>query len=113
MKIPKALQSLIEDGVIDEVIRPLQSGKEAAVYVVRAKGESCCAKVYKDMSQRSFKKRVQYQEGRQVRDSRQTRAIRKRSRFGRREEESEWKNAEVEALYQLCPSLTGTSTACC
>ena len=101
MKIPKALQSLIEDGVIDEVIRPLQSGKEAAVYVVRAKGESCCAKVYKDMSQRSFKKRVQYQEGRQVRDSRQTRAIRKRSRFGRREEESEWKNAEVEALYQL------------
>ena len=101
MKIPKELQSLIDDGVIDEVIRPLKSGKEAAVYVVLAKGESCCAKVYKDMSQRSFKKRVQYQEGRQVRDSRQTRAIRKRSRFGRREEESEWKNAEVEALYQL------------
>jgi RIO kinase 1 len=101
MKIPKELQSLIEDGVIDEVIRPLKSGKEAAVYVVRAKGEPCCAKVYKDMSQRSFKKRAQYQEGRRVRNSRQARAIRKRSRFGRREEESEWKNAEVDALYQL------------
>ena len=101
MKIPKELQSLIDDGLIGEVIRPLKSGKEASVYVVRMKGEPCCAKVYKNMSQRSFKKRVQYQEGRQVRDSRQTRAIRKRSRFGRREEESEWKNAEVEALYQL------------
>ena len=101
MKVPKELQSLIEDGVIDEVIRPLKSGKEAAVYVVRAKGEPCCAKVYKNMSQRSFKKRAQYQEGRRVRNSRQARAIRKRSRFGRREEESEWKNAEVDALYQL------------
>jgi RIO kinase 1 len=101
MKIPKELQSLIEDGVIDEVIRSLKSGKEAAVYVVRAKGELRCAKVYKNMSQRSFHKRAQYQEGRQVRGSRETRAIGKHSRFGRREEESEWKNTEVDALYQL------------
>jgi RIO kinase 1 len=101
MKIPKELLSLIEDGVIDEVIRALKSGKEAAVYVVRAKGELRCAKVYKNMSQRSFQKRAQYQEGRQVRGSRQSRAIGKRSRFGRREEESEWKNTEVNALYQL------------
>lgn len=101
MKIPKELQSLIEDGVIDEVIRSLKSGKEAAVYVVRAKGELRCAKVYKNMSQRSFHKRAQYQEGRRVRGSRQTRAIGKHSRFGRREEESEWKNTEVDALYQL------------
>jgi RIO kinase 1 len=101
MKIPKELQSLIEDGVIDEVIRSLKSGKEAAVYVVRAKGQLRCAKVYKNMSQRSFQKRAQYQEGRQVRGSRQTRAIGKRSRFGRKEEESEWKNTEVDALYRL------------
>jgi len=101
MKIPKELLPLIEDGVIDEVIRSLKSGKEAAVYIVRAKGELRCAKVYKNMSQRSFQKRAQYQEGRQVRGSRQTRAIGKRSRFGRREEESEWKNTEVNALYQL------------
>ena len=101
MKIPKELQSLIEDGVIDDVIRSLKSGKEAAVYVVRAKGGLRCAKVYKNMSQRSFQKRAQYQEGRQVRGSRGARAIRKHSRFGRREEESEWKNTEVTALYQL------------
>ena len=101
MKIPKELQSLIDDCVIDEVIRSLKSGKEAAVYVVRVKTELLCAKVYKNMSQRSFQKRAQYQEGRKVRGSRQTRAIGKRSRFGRKEEESEWKNTEVNALYQL------------
>jgi RIO kinase 1 len=101
MKIPKELQSLIDDCVIDEVVRSLKSGKEASVYVVRVKEDLRCAKVYKNMSQRSFQKRAQYQEGRQVRGSRQTRAIGKRSRFGRGEEESEWKNTEVNALYQL------------
>ncbi len=101
MKIPKELQGLIDDGVIDEVIRALRSGKEAAVYVVRAGSEVRCAKVYKNMSQRSFQQRAQYQEGRQVRGSRQNRAIGKRTRFGRREEEAAWKNTEVDALYRL------------
>jgi RIO kinase 1 len=101
MKIPKELQSLIEDGVIDEVVRALKSGKEAAVYVVRVKSELRCAKVYKNMAQRSFQQRAQYQEGRQVRGSRQTRAIGKRTRFGRKEEEAAWKNTEVDALYRL------------
>jgi RIO kinase 1 len=101
MKIPKELQSLIDDGVIDEVIRSLKSGKEASVYVVRAGADVRCAKVYKNMSQRSFQQRAQYQEGRQVRGSRQNRAMGKRTRFGRREEESAWKNTEVDALYQL------------
>ena len=101
MKTPKGLQPLIDDGVIDEVLRPLKSGKEASVYVVRAGGEVCCAKVYKDMAQRSFQARVQYQEGRKVRGSRQQRAIGKASKFGRREQETAWKNTEVDALYRL------------
>ena len=101
MKIPKELQALIDDGVIDAVVRSLKSGKEAAVYVVRAGSELRCAKVYKNMSQRSFQQRAQYQEGRQVRGSRQTRAIGKRTKFGRKEEESAWKNTEVDALYKL------------
>ena len=101
MKIPKGLQPLIEDGVIDEVLRPLKSGKEASVYVVRAGADVLCAKVYKDMAQRSFQARVQYQEGRKFRGSRQARAIGKATRFGRREQEIEWKNAEVDALYRL------------
>jgi len=101
MKIPTGLQPLIDDGVIDQVMRPLKSGKEAAVYVVRAGEDILCAKVYKDMAQRSFQQRVQYQEGRKVRGSREARAIAKASKYGRRQQETAWKNTEVEALYQL------------
>jgi RIO kinase 1 len=101
MKTPPALQPLVDDGIIDEVIRPLKSGKEATVYIVRSGTEQRCAKVYRDMAQRSFQQRSRYQEGRKIRGSRQARAIGKKSRYGRREEESAWKNAEVSALYQL------------
>ncbi|MCE7032916.1 serine protein kinase RIO [Lysobacter sp. GX 14042] len=101
MKTPASLLTLIEEGVIDEVLRPLKSGKEAAVYVVRAGDQVRCAKVYKDMAQRSFQKRVQYQEGRKSRGSREARAVATGSRYGRRQQEAEWKNAEVDALYQL------------
>ncbi len=101
MKPPKDLQPLLDDGVIDEVLRPLKSGKEASVYVVRAGDAVLCAKVYKDMAQRSFQARVQYQEGRKVRGSRQARAIGKASKFGRRQQEEDWKNTEVDALYKL------------
>ena len=101
MKTPASLQSLIDDGIIDEVIRSLKSGKEATVYVVRSGEHIRCAKVYRDMAQRSFQKRAQYQEGRKVRGSRHARAMSKSTRFGRREQEAAWKNAEVDALYKL------------
>jgi RIO kinase 1 len=101
MKTPAALQPLIDDGVIDEVIRSLKSGKEATVYLVRSGTHTRCAKVYRDMRQRSFQKRARYQEGRKVRGSRQARAIAKSTRFGRKEQEAAWKNAEVDALYKL------------
>jgi RIO kinase 1 len=101
MKTPPGLQPLIDDGVIDEVIRPLKSGKEATVYLVRSGSQLRCAKVYRDMAQRSFQKRAQYQEGRKVRGSRQARAMSKSTRFGRKEQEAVWKNAEVDALYKL------------
>ena len=101
MKTPPGLQPLIDDGVIDEVLRSLKSGKEATVYVVRSGLQMRCAKVYRNMAQRSFQKRAQYQEGRKVRGSRQARAMGKSTQFGRREQEAAWKNAEVDALYQL------------
>ncbi len=101
LKTPGGLQPLIEDGVIDEVLRSLKSGKEATVYVVRSGERLLCAKVYRDMRQRSFQKRAQYQEGRKIRGSRQARAMGKSTRFGRKEQESAWKNAEVDALYRL------------
>jgi RIO kinase 1 len=101
LKTPAGLQALIDDGVIDEVLRSLKSGKEATVYTVRSGTQIRCAKVYRDMAQRSFQKRAQYQEGRKVRGSRQARAMSRSTRFGRREQEAAWKNAEVDALYRL------------
>jgi RIO kinase 1 len=101
LKTPPGLQPLIDDGIIDAVLRPLKSGKEAAVYVVRSGDDIRCAKVYKDMAHRSFQQRVQYQEGRKVSSSREARAIGKGSKYGRKQQEVAWKNAEVDALYQL------------
>jgi RIO kinase 1 len=101
MKTPKRIQPLVEDGLVDEVIRPLMSGKEADVYLVRCGSEIRCAKVYKEAEQRSFKQAVQYQEGRKVRNTRRARAMEKGSKFGRNEQESAWQNTEVDALYLL------------
>jgi RIO kinase 1 len=101
MKIPKSIEPLVRDGLIDEVIRPLKSGKEAAVYIVLSEGEIRCAKVYKGINKRGFHKQAQYQEGRKVRNSRQARAMEKGTRYGRKQQEELWQNAEVEALYRL------------
>lgn len=101
MKIPKNIQHLVRDGLIDEVLRPLKSGKEAEVYVVVSEGEIRCAKVYKEVKQRSFHTQAQYQEGRKVRNSRQARAMEKKSHYGREQQEKVWQTAEVEALYRL------------
>ena len=101
MKIPKRILPLVNDGLVDEVIRPLMSGKEADVYVVRCGSNIRCAKIYKEAERRSFKQAVQYQEGRKVRNSRRARAMEKGSRFGRQEQEQVWQNAEVDALFVL------------
>jgi RIO kinase 1 len=101
VKIPKRLQPLVDDGLVDEVIRPLMSGKEADVYVVRCGSDIRCAKIYKEAIKRSFKKAAQYTEGRKVRNSRRARAMEKGSKFGRRQQEETWQNAEVDALYRL------------
>lgn len=101
MKSPKRLQPLLDDGVIDEIIGQLMSGKEATVYTVRCGSEVRCAKVYKEAAKRSFKKAVQYQEGRKVRNTRRARAMDKGSKYGRKQQEEIWQNAEVDALYLL------------
>jgi RIO kinase 1 len=101
MKTPKSIEPLVRDGLVDEVIRPLKSGKEAEVYVVVCEGDIRCAKVYKEANKRGFHKQAQYQEGRKVRNSRQARAMEKNSRFGRKQQEEVWQNAEVDALYRL------------
>lgn len=101
MKTPKRLEPLVEDGLVDEVLRQLMSGKEATVYVVRCGPHVRCAKVYKEANKRSFRQAVVYQEGRKVRGSRQARAMASGSKFGRKEQEEAWQSAEVAALFRL------------
>ena len=101
MKIPKRIQPLIDEGLIDAVVSRLMSGKEADVYVVRCNAEIRCAKVYKEAAKRGFKKSVLYREGRKARNSRRSRAMDKGSKFGRRQQEETWHNAEVDALRKL------------
>lgn len=101
MKVPKRLQPLVDDGLIDEVLYQLMSGKEAQVYVVRCGEHVRCAKVFKEAQKRSFKQAVEYQEGRKVRNSRQARAINRKTKYGQKEQEQAWLSAEVDALYRL------------
>jgi len=101
MKIPKRMQPLVEDGLVDEVIRQLMSGKEAMVFVVRCGEEIRCAKVYKEANKRSFRQSVDYTEGRKVKNSRQARAMERGSKYGRKAQEEAWQSAEVDALYRL------------
>ncbi len=101
MKTPKRLTTLVEEGLVDEVLGQLMSGKEATVYIVRCGEHIRCAKVYKEANQRSFRKATSYQEGRKVKNSRQARAMEKGSRYGRQMQEEVWQNAEVDALYRL------------
>ena len=101
MKAPPRLQSLMEEGLIDTVVRQLMSGKEAMVFVVRNGEHTLCAKIYKEATHRSFRQAVDYTENRRVKNSRSARAMAKGSKFGRQEQEAAWQSAEVDALYRL------------
>ncbi|MGZ5131275.1 MAG: PA4780 family RIO1-like protein kinase [Caldimonas sp.] len=101
MKPPPRLRPLLEEGLIDAVLRQLMSGKEATVYVVRCGAETRCAKVYKEATQRSFRQAVDYTENRKVKNTRQARAMAKGTRFGREAQEAAWQSAEVDALHRL------------
>ncbi len=101
MKTPDRLRPLQDEGLIDEVVRQLMSGKEAMVYVVRSGDETLCAKIYKEATHRSFRQAVDYTENRKTKNSRQARAMAKGTKFGRQSQEAAWQSAEVDALYRL------------
>ena len=101
MKVPQRLEPLVEDGLIDAVIRQLMSGKEAMIFVVRCGDARRCAKVYKEANKRSFRQAVDYTEGRKTKNSRRARAMEKGTRYGRKVQEEAWQSAEVDALYRL------------
>ena len=118
MKIPKELEALLDDGIVDEVLAQLDSGKEATVFIIRCGNDTRCAKVYKNVARRSFQARAQYREGRQVRGSRQGRAMERRTRFGREQEEVAWKTPRwmrstgCRLPVCVCPAPMPSSMAC-
>ena len=101
MKIPKRIEPLVEEGLVDEVICQLMSGKEAMVYVVRCGQDIRCAKVYKEVNTCSFRKSVNYTEGRRVRNRRCARAMERGTRYGRKTQEETWQSVEVDSLCRL------------
>jgi len=101
MRIPDVLSSRVDQGVIERVVRPLMSGKEAQIYLVEAGGNECVAKIYKEADNRTFKHRADYTEGRKVRNTRDQRAINKRSQHGRDQDEAAWRSTEVDMIYRL------------
>ncbi len=99
MAVPETLQKLVDDGVIDDIKTRLMSGKEATVYVVERHGELLAAKVYKEREQRTFKATSSYTEGRnQTRNSRDKRAMGKRTAYGKELIEESWRDMEYKAL---------------
>ncbi len=101
MRMPDSLAVLMDFGIVQDVVRPLMSGKEAQIYLVVSEGQERVAKVYKEAQQRTFKHRAEYTEGRKTRNSRDQRAINKRSRHGRKQDEAAWRTAEVDMIYSL------------
>lgn len=101
MKIPKRIEPLVEEGLVDEVICQLMSGKEAMVYVVRCEEAIRCAKVYKEANARGFRQSIDYTEGRKVKNSRRARAMEKGTRYGRKAQEDAWRSVEVDSLCRL------------
>ncbi len=101
MRVPESLVPLLEYGIVEDVVRPLMSGKEAQVYIVVSGGQYAVAKVYKEAQNRSFRQRAEYTEGRKVRNSRDQRAMDKRSKHGRAQDEAAWRSTEVDMIHRL------------
>jgi RIO kinase 1 len=101
VNVPPSLLPLVDDGIIEEVVRPLMSGKEAQVFLVVAGGRERVAKVYKDAARRSFKHKSDYTEGRRTRNTRDQRAMAQRTKHGRSQDEAAWRSTEVDMIYRL------------
>ena len=98
MTTSASIEKLVEDGIVDEVVQRVKTGKEAEVFVVRKGTDYLAAKVYKERTQRNFKNNVGYMEGRSVRNTRDMRAMQKRTKYGVRMAEDEWMHTEHDAL---------------
>lgn len=95
---PEELAGYIEQGVIDDWLGVVSSGKEATVHLA-AKGDGLLAvKVFKERNERSFKNRADYHMAMIPLRTRAARAMANRSGYGKALEEGLWCQREAETL---------------
>ncbi len=102
----EAVEHFLDEGLIERVIRPIKSGKEASVHLCRANprttGEGLAAlKVYHPLDRRDFRDESLYRDGEWIKERRIRVALEKRTRFGREVQGGIWVNREWETLRTL------------
>jgi RIO kinase 1 len=95
-----------EQAAIDTELGVLKTGKEADVFLLEravpeGRGVLMAAKRYRSEEHRSFHRSTTYVEGRRTRNSRDTRALAKKTSHGRNIAAGQWAFAEWEALCRL------------
>ncbi len=103
--VQTTLDAFFADGLINEILYTVKSGKEATVYCCQANPalgvDLVAAKIYRSRNNRGFKNDAIYQEGRVITEGHVRRAVQNKSRFGREVQFSMWVNYEYEALQTL------------
>ncbi|MFT4217131.1 MAG: RIO1 family regulatory kinase/ATPase [Micropruina sp.] len=103
---PRPSWLVTSQAALDTELGILKTGKEADVFLLERAvpdGDACllAAKRYRSSENRLFHRAASYTEGRRGRDSRENRAVRLKSRFGRETEATRWAQAEFATLKQL------------
>ncbi|MGE3289226.1 MAG: serine protein kinase RIO [Pseudonocardia sp.] len=105
--VPRPSWVVTEHAAVDTELGVLKTGKEADVHLVERSvpgTERRCllaAKRYRSAEHRMFHRDAGYLEGRRVRRSRETRAMARRTGFGRELLSGQWADAEFAALATL------------
>jgi RIO kinase 1 len=108
---PRPSWVVTEQAAIDTELGVLKTGKEADVFLLEravetigdnpAKSSLMAAKRYRTEEHRSFHRSTAYAEGRRTRNSRDSRAMAKKTAHGRGVAAGQWAQAEWDALNRL------------
>jgi RIO kinase 1 len=103
---PSPFDHFLDEGLIEHVIRPIKSGKEASVHLCRANrrttGHDLLAlKAYHPLDRRDFRDESMYRDGEWIKPRRVRVALEKKTTFGRQVQGSIWVNREWETLRAL------------
>ena len=99
-------EHFFDEGLIESVLRPIKSGKEASVHLCRANprttGEELVAlKAYHPLDRRDFRDESMYRDGEWIKERRVRVALQKKTRFGREVQGMIWVDREWEAMHAL------------